>query len=250
MPGLDQATGSNMYGGVAVAWGDEGGDKPETGFTLRDVQLQPKEVCGHIVVTDQLLRNWDAANATITRLFTGAITAAEDVAFISGNGVGRPKGALASGCLKTVARVVANDISYEDLVKMEDEFLDSPSAVWVVSKRAVKRLKLMEDNSGRLIWAEATSMTPATLMGRQVLVSYRSPALGALGDVLLADWSYYLIRDGAPVTLDASRHVHFIKNRTVVKAFKTVDGQCWADSPIAQEDGQTYSPFVALDVPA
>ena len=36
---------------------------------------------------------------------------------------------------------------------------------------------------------------------------------------------------------------------TVVKAFKTVDGGPWLDGAIKQEDGEFYSPFVALDVP-
>ena len=41
-----------------------------------------------------------------------------------------------------------------------------------------------------------------------------------------------------------------VGNKTVIKAFKTVDGAPWPDAPFLQEDGQTYSPFVVLDVPA
>jgi hypothetical protein len=83
-----------------------------------------------------------------------------------------------------------------------------------------------------------------------VVRNFRSPALGTLGDVLLLVPTYYLIKDGVATTVAASEHVLFKQNKTVVKAFKSVDGGPWLDGPIAQEDGQTYSPFVALDVPA
>jgi hypothetical protein len=51
------------------------------------------------------------------------------------------------------------------------------------------------------------------------------------------------------VTIAASEHALFKQNKTVVKAFKTVDGGPWLDGAIKQEDGESYSPFVALDVP-
>ena len=201
-------------------------------------------------MTDKLLRNWSAATTLIERMLRGALLAAEDVAFFSGNSAGRPNGILAADALKKVNRAGAGAVAYDDLVNMEAEFHEDGEPVWVVNPRVIPKLRKMEDSAGHLIWQEnARSGAPATLLGRPVLKNYRSPAVGSLGDVLLANFSYYLIKDGVDVTVAASEHVLFKQNKTVVKAFKTVDGGPWLDGPIAQEDGNTYSPFVALDVP-
>jgi HK97 family phage major capsid protein len=243
-----------MYGGVQVDWIAEGVPKPETQGKLRETKWSPKEVAAKIVVTDKLLRNWAAASSFIERMLRGALLAAEDVAFLKGVGENRPKGVLASDALKKVHRAQANKIAYVDLVNMEGELHDDAGAVWIVNPRAIPQLRQMKDDSGRFIWIgdRPVSEDPggvSTLLGRPVLKNYRSPALGTLGDVVLLVPSYYVIKDGVDVTIAASEHVLFDQNKTVVKAFKTVDGAPWLDGPIAQEDGTTYSPFVALDVP-
>jgi len=251
LPSLNQGSGANIYGGVVVDWIGEGQEKPETGIKLKETRWSPKEVAAHIVVTDKLLRNWRSASSLIDRMLRGGILSAEDVAFLRGNGKGRPLGVLASKALKKVNRAGADDVGYADLAAMEAELHEDGEAIWVVSPRVIPKLRQMEDTAGHLIWQEdARSGAPASLLGRTVVRNYRSPALGTLGDVLLIVPSYYLIKDGVATTVAASEHVLFKQNKTVVKAFKTVDGGPWLDGPIAQEDGQTYSPFVALDVPA
>src|SRR5690606_4763560 len=87
IPALDQ-TGSapaHMTGGVDVSWVEEGGLKPETDATFRQITLQPKEVAAHITVTDKMLRNWQASAAFLENQLRGAITRAEDFAFLTGN---------------------------------------------------------------------------------------------------------------------------------------------------------------------
>ena len=251
LPSLNQGSGSNLYGGVQVDWIGEGGDKVETNIKLKETRWSPKEVAAHIVVTDKLLRNWRSASALIERMLRGGLLAAEDVAFLKANGTGRPLGVLASKALKKVNRQTANEVSHQDLINMEEQLHEDGEAIWVVNPRVISKLRKMADGAGHLIWQEdARSGVPATLFGRSVVKNYRSPATGTLGDVLLIVPTYYVIKDGVATTVAASEHVLFKQNKTVVKAFKTVDGGPWLDGPIAQEDGNTYSPFVALDVPA
>jgi HK97 family phage major capsid protein len=250
LPALNQVS-SNMYGGVEVAWTAEGGEKPDTTAALREVRWTPHEVSGSIVVTDKLLRNWRAAGPFLETLLRRALLAAEDVAFLSANGIGRPLGALKSPCLKSVNRATANTVKYADLVGMEAEILEDQPAVWVVNPRVIPKLRLMEDTEGHLIWQEnARDGGTPTLLGRPVIKNFRSPALGTKGDVLLANFAHYVIKDGASLRVQASEHVYFKNNKTVIKAFQSVGGSPWLDAPVKQEDGQTYSPFVALDVPA
>lgn len=251
LPALNQGSGKGMYGGVAMAWLAEGGDISETGAKLREIRWTPREVAGYLTVTDKLLRNWGAASATFERLLRNALTAAEDDVFHNANGVSRPLGVLASGALKKVNRATASTVKYVDLAKMEAEAHDEGKMIWVVNPRVIPVLRQMESTLGQLIWTEsARDGAPSTLLGRPVVVNYRSPALGSLGDVVLEDPQYYVIKDGYGPVVAASEHVLFKQNKTLIKISRAVGGGPWLDAPLAQEDGQTYSPFVALDVPA
>ena len=49
---------------------------------------------------------------------------------------------------------------------------------------------------------------PRTLIGRPLIFSEHLAALGTVGDILLADFSYYLIRDRMAMTMDASPRVN------------------------------------------
>src|SRR5690606_27669866 len=73
---------NGVFGGVEVAWIDEGEDKPETGGEIGEVSLEPHEVAATTVVTDKLLRNWSAGGAFIEFLLRGAMASAEDRAFL------------------------------------------------------------------------------------------------------------------------------------------------------------------------
>jgi HK97 family phage major capsid protein len=108
------------------------------------------------------------------------------------------------------------------------------------------------DTNGNLIWQpNARDGAPGTLIGLPCILNERNPVLGSKGDLVLADPSYYMIKDGFGIAISASEHVYFTNNETVIKAFWNVDGQPWLTSPLTLEDGvTTVSPFVVLDVPA
>jgi len=67
--------------------------------------------------------------------------------------------------------------------------------------------------------------------------------------LILADLSYYLIKDGSGPFVAASPHVYFTTNKTVIKIFWNVDGQSWLNDPLGLEGSvaNTVSPFVVLN---
>ncbi|KAF6584992.1 phage major capsid protein [Paenibacillus sp. EKM211P] len=253
IPALDQGT-NGVYAGVEVDWIEEGAEKPETGGKMSEVSLEPHEVAATTVVTDKLLRNWKAADTFIRNLLSRAMLAAEDVAFLTGNGTGKPLGVLnATGAL-TVNRKAANQISYIDVVNMLAKLLPESvgSAVFVAHQSTLPQLMTMQDPAGRYIFiqGDATKGIPSTLAGIPIRFTGRTRALGTKGDLQLVDFYYYLIKDGSGPFIDASEHVLFRSNKTVIKAFWNVDGKPWVISPLTLEDGATkVSPYVLLDVP-
>lgn len=253
-PALDQtgAAPDGVYGGVKVGWIGEGEEKPETDAKLREVSLTPKEVAGYTTITDKLLRNWQASGAFIEQLLRGAVLAAEDYAFSRGDGVARPLGVLNATATYFVNRLVANQIAYKDLVAMVARVLmRGGSPVWSMPQGALPQIATLKDDLGNFIWVpNAQNGLQGTLLGYPVIWNNRQPALGTKGDVILADWSMYLIKDGSGPFVAASEHVKFTSNKTVIKIFWNVDGAPWLTAPFQEENGYQVSPFVALDVPA
>lgn len=254
IPALDQSgqNPSNMFGGVEVKWIGEGDEKPETDADLKGIQLTPHEVAGLVTVTDKLLRNWQAAGSFIESLLRGAVLSAEDYAFVRGSGANQPLGALNAGATRFINRATANKVTYADLLAMVSRLLMRDGApIWSMPQSALVDIATMTDPEGHYIWKpNAVDGFAGTLMGYPLRWNNRMPALGQKGDVLLADWSQYLIKDGSGPFVAASEHVKFTSNKTVIKIFWNVDGAPWLTAPIKEENGYEVSPFVALDVPA
>ena len=255
MPALDQSgtNPKNMFGGVEVKWIGEGDEKPETDADLKSITLTPKEVAGLVTVTDKLLRNWQAAGTFIEDLLRGACSAAEDYAFMRGNGTSMPLGAINSGAMKFINRTTANHVIYADLLAMVSRFLmrGGQSPVWSMPQASLVDIATMTDPEGHYIWKPgAVDGFAGTLLGYPVRWNNRAPLLGSKGDITIVDWSQYLIKDGSGPFVAASEHVLFRQNKTVIKIFWNVDGAPWLTTPIKEENGWEVSPFVGLDVPA
>ncbi|MCY9758967.1 phage major capsid protein [Paenibacillus alvei] len=253
IPALTQ--GSNgVFGGVEVQWIEEGGNKPETDGSMEEVTLQPHEVAATTVVTDKLLRNWQAADSFIRTLLQRSMIAAEDIAFLTGSGTGKPLGVLNAKGALAVNRQVANQITYLDVVNMLAQLLPESvgNASFVAHQSTLPQLLTMKDDAGRYIFiqGDATRGIPSTLMGIPIQFTGRTKPLGTKGDLQLIDFMYFLIKDGSGPYIDASEHVLFRQNKTVIKAFWNVDGTPWVIEPLTLEDGITkVSPYVVLDIP-
>ena len=251
-PALDQTGVRGVYSGVTVQWINEGGAKPETDYRLLEVTLTPNEVAAFIPLTDKLLRNSSAASTLATTLLRRAIIAAEDTAFMTGNGAGQPLGIVNHPAAIQVARTgfpsAAPGDNYVDLVTMYTSVMKDGPLVWVYNPGLLPELMTMTDVNGNLIWTtSAREGEPNRLMGIPAIENERSPVAGQPGDLLLCNMQHYLIKDGSGIFISASEHVRFLNNQTVIKAFFNVDGQPWLTQPLTLEDNATQrSPFVQL----
>jgi len=251
IPAVDQSNSKGVYSGVTVEWIEEGGEKPETEPSFRRVSLKPNEVAAHVPVTNKLLRNSQAVGQYVRRVLQLAIAASEDHAFLQGDGVGKPYGIIGHASTIEHTRDTANEVDYDDIVEMYARFMTGGAAVWIASRTILPQLMTMTDAGSNLVWQpSAREGAPGALLGIPVLLNERAPTLGDTGDLILADLSYYLIKDGSPLELEASEHVHFTKNKTVIKASWNTDGQSWLTTPLLPEhedSDHTVSPFVVLE---
>ena len=204
-----------------------------------------------------------ALDAFLTGLFADTIASHEDFAFLNGDGVGKPLGVLAGSfkCALSVNRGTPTTFKLVDAAKMWASLLPTSqgNAVWVMSQSLIPQLIQLADQAGNSLflpnfYANGTggggaqaSMVPM-LFGRPILFTEKLPVLGTRGDVLLADFSHYLLGDRQAIEVAASEHVNFLKNQYTWRFLHRVDGQPWLEAPYSYQDGTTkVSPFVVLN---
>lgn len=258
IPVLDQtgALGAgipNWFGGMRFYWADEGQEKTETDASFRRINLVAKKLIGHTNASDELLD--DSAISLADFLggplgFAGGIAWMEDYAFLRGTGGGQPRGIVNAPVTLAPTRVLAGSISYVDCINMLEQFLPSGRGVWVVTQRAMSNLIQMSGPAGNAsyVWQpNAREGPPGMLFGMPVIWSEKMAPVGTRGDILLADFRYYLLGDRQATTIESSQFPRWIHDETTWRAVHRVDGQPWLSAPLTYQDTTTQvSPFVVL----
>lgn len=252
-PLLNQGAAKGMQGGLSMAFVAEGATISESDAALKEGTLKPHEAAGIVTMSNKVMRNFAAISALLEQLFREALETLEEQKFLSGTGVGMPLGILNSGALKTVNRAVGSQIAIADVRKMVKGVRAAPGVVWMASRDAYDQIAALENANGSSAFHERLSeAVPDMLSGFPIFWSTRNPVLGSKGDLILADFSKYLIRDGLAPTVAFSEHSQFAKAKTQMRVIASFDGKPELDAPLPYEadSSKTYSPFVALDVPA
>jgi len=254
IPVLDQTgttTGqAHWFGGMLCYWAEEASEKTITTAEFRKVTLAANKLIMYTRSSDELLD--DSAISLSDFLtgplgFAGAIAWQEDYAFFNGTGTGQPAGIINAGATVPVARATAGTFAYADLISMVEAFLPSATGVWTITHRGMSNLMTVQDPVGNYIWQpNAREGLPAQLFGMPVVFTEKQPNVGTRGDVVLADWRYYLIGDRQATTVESTQYDYWRYDQTSWRAVHRVDGRPWLSSPLSFQGGEQVSPFVVL----
>jgi Phage capsid family len=92
----------------------------------------------------------------------------------------------------------------------------------------------------------ATGVAYPALFGRPVIPAEHSSTIGTVGDIILGDFSRYVLATKAPKG-DLSIHVNFLNDENLFRFVMRVDGQTIDAAPVTPLNGtNTTSPFVVL----
>lgn len=238
------------FGGLRAYWIGEGQTKPTSDAVFRELNLAAKKLVLFTRATDELLD--DAAISLEAFLsgplgMAGAIAWMEDYAFFWGSGAAQPLGIFNSGALVTVNRDAPNGVSFNDLVLMMAKHKMSRNSRWAFSQTVMPSIMRLKDDQGNLIWGSAINGAPPTLLGIPYDISEALPPVGTTGDILLADYRFYVIGDRQATTVESTKFEAWQEDKTSWRAVHRVDGQPWLDAPLTLQDGTTQiSPFVTL----
>jgi HK97 family phage major capsid protein len=258
IPVLNQTTAptagnTSFFGGVSAAWVDEAGALTETEPTFRNMKLVAHKLGGYTLASNELLADSAVGlEALLKKLFGGAVAWYEDYAFLRGNGVGKPLGVQNAPALISVSRTGSGaDFEAADVGNMLRRIPPSSmrNAVWVIHPYVIPSLIAMAGTSGSVVtWiGDMRNGMPATLLGLPIVFSEKMVVSGTAFDVLLADFSYYVVGNRDELSIAYSEHFKFTNDQGTWRFTHRVDGQPWLNDKITLSDASsTISPFVAL----
>lgn len=185
-----------------AAWMDENGLYPESDDTFDQITLDAYKLGTAIKVSEELLNDsvFDLESYISTE-FARRIGAAEEEAFLVGDGSKKPEGVFTKvKATKDATTEIANtNINFDAIM---DVFHSLRSvyrnrATWILNDSTVKALRKIKDNNGNYIWQPAvTAGQPDMILNRPYKTSIYAPELAA-GNVaiLFGAFSYYWIAE-------------------------------------------------------
>lgn len=184
-----------------ASWIDEGEEIPESDTTFGQTMLSAYKLGTMIKISNELLNDsaFDLASY-IARRFGVRMGNAEERAFITGDGVGKPLGLLDDASAKvgvTAAKTTA--ISFDEVFQLYYA-LKAPyrkKAEFLCNEALVLQLMTIKDNNGNYIWKPGLDIgKPDTLLNRPLKTSAFMPEVTAGNKVMaFGDYSYYWIAD-------------------------------------------------------
>jgi HK97 family phage major capsid protein len=185
-----------------ASWIDEEAAYPESDDTFGQVSIGAYKLATMIKISEELLNDsvFDMP-AYIAKEFARRIGAAEEEAFFTGNGTGKPLGILAAtgGAETGVTAAAADKITMDEVIDLFYS-LRAPyrrNAVFIMNDATVKALRKLKDGQGQYLWQPSiTAGTPDTILNRPVYTSGFMPTL-ATGNktILFGDLGYYWVAD-------------------------------------------------------
>jgi HK97 family phage major capsid protein len=241
---------TNFYGGMLGYWLAEANTITASAWTAKEVSLEANVLAAVGKVSKQLLADSPLSmSAVIERSFGEVLTFMEDEAFIRGNGTNQPHGIIGAGCEVAVSRAVASKIDEVDILGMLAQFLGRESrACWVANRAIIPELYALTDaGSNNIFIPNAGPSASPTLLGMPIVWSENASTLGTKGDLMLCDWSYYVIGDRQQIVVDWADQLYFLTIQDAVRLYERVDGTPWMDATYTPRKGSARSPFVILN---
>ena len=185
-----------------ASWIDEEAAYPESDDAFGQTSISAYKLATMIKVSDELLHDsvFDVASY-IAREFARRIGAAEEEAFFTGNGTGKPTGLLhtTGGAEVGVTAKSATALTFDEVMDLFYS-LRAPyrrSAVFLTNDATMKALRQLKNGNGDYIWQPSvTAGTPDTILNRPVYTSTFMPTIAAGAKAMVfGDMNYYWIAD-------------------------------------------------------
>lgn len=251
--------------GIQAYWDDEADTITQSKAAFKLSTARVHRITALVPMTEELLEDSPAAGAWVEMEAGEKMAFKVSDAILNGLGAGSPLGVMNAPCLVTVSKEssqAADSLLAQNILKMKSRMpaRNYSRAVWVMHSDVelllpglfipIKNVAGTENVGGVPIYlpSGANGVSTSMLLGRPVVTTESSAAVGDLGDILLGDFSQYIALTKGGMKSDQSIHLWFDQNLRAFRFVMRVGGQPWLSAPIARKNGSsTQSHFVTLE---
>ncbi|MFA9398832.1 MAG: phage major capsid protein [Clostridiaceae bacterium] len=216
----------------SAVWMDEEASFSESDDGFGQVTLSAYKLGTMLKVSEELLNDgfFDLENY-IAIEFARRIGAAEEEAFLTGNGTSKPTGLLNStgGAEIGVTATSATAITMDEVIDLYYS-LNAPyrkSASFIINDGTIRNIRKLKDGQGQYLWnPSVTAGTPDTVLNRPVITSQYMPTIATgAKSILFGDLSYYWIADRQSRTFKRLNELYAANGQVGFLASQRVDGK-------------------------
>lgn len=215
-----------------AAWLDEEAAYTESNSTFSQVTLGAHKLGTLIKVSEELLNDsaFDLTNY-ISSEFARRLGDAEEEAFLTGNGTGRPTGILndTNGAKDGITTASATAITFDELIDLYYSLKEPyrKNAVFLMNDDTVKAIRKLKDKNDQYIWQPSIQAgTPDMILNCPVYTSQYMPTLTTGNkSVLFGDFSYYWIADRQGRTFKRLNELYAVNGQVGFLGSQRVDAK-------------------------
>lgn len=217
--------------GTAV-WMDEGASFTESGDKFDQISIGAHKLGTMIKVSDELLN--DSAfdlETYISSEFARRIGAAEEEAFLTGDGTKSPLGILATtgGAETGVTAAGAAAITADEIMDLFYS-LRAPyrkNASFILNDMTIKVIRKLKDGNGQYLWQPSlVAGQPDTLLGKTIHTSSFMPTIAAGNkSIVFGDYKYYWVADRQTRVFKRLGELYAPNGQVGYLAYERVDGK-------------------------
>jgi len=215
-----------------ASWVEEEGIIPESDDAFGQVSIGAYKLATIIKVSEELLNDsvFNLENY-IAREFARRIGAAEEEAFFTGNGTGKPIGIFnaTGGATVGVTAASASAITVDEVIDLYHS-LKTPyrkKAVFVLNDTTVKAIRKLKDGNGQYIWQPSIAAgQPDTILNVPIKMSAFVPGIAsAKKTIAFGDFSYYWVADRQGRSFQRLNELYAVNGQVGFRATQRVDGK-------------------------
>ena len=215
----------------SASWVDEEGTIPDSDDAFGQISIGAHKVATMIKVSDELLQD-SVFNieSYIASEFARRIGAAEEEAFITGNGTGKPTGLLhATNGAGTGVTTAGTSIAADELFDLVHSIKSvyRKKSVFLLNDSTLKAIRKLKDGQGQYLWQPGLKEgQPDMLLNYRIVTSPFMPEISAGNKVILfGDFKSYWIADRQGRSFQRLNELFAVTGQVGFRATQRVDGR-------------------------
>lgn len=213
----------------AATWTAEEAAYTESDPAFNRVVLGAHKLGRIVKVSEELLQDafFDVESYLVGN-FARSFAEAEETAFVTGNGTGKPTGVTTQASAGVTAAGAAA-ITADELIDLYHSLKPQyrMSASWLFQDATAKLIRKLKDGDSQYLWQPGLQAgEPDRLLGRPLYVSDGMPAATTgLVSVLFGDFSFYQIADRSGMSMQRLNELYAANGQIGFKGFKRTEGK-------------------------